>query len=123
MPPVELVDAEALCVTFVRSKISVPVATKTPSPRPARFVRVWRTGGAAVNRILDRPQITVTCTASDSVTASADATALRNAFFNDYTDMGLVRRVEEVAGVYFDPDPDTGADRYTFTVVLNVRGR
>lgn len=121
MATIDFPDAEAMVGTFLRSRLSVPVSTKVPSTRPKRFVRAWRTGGSALNRVVDQPQITVTCTAATSVTASDDARAARFALFNESTAMPLVRRVDDVSGVYYDPDPDTNEDRYSFTVRLTVR--
>lgn len=123
MPAVEFADAEKLARDFLDPRTESPVATKVPDPRPERFTRAWRSGGAAQNRLVDQPIITVSCTAPDSVTASADANAARAAFLNEYSAMPLVRRVEEVSGVYFDPDPDTNEDRYSFSVRMTVRGR
>lgn len=123
MPAVDFADAESMIGLFLRSRLVPPVSTKIPNPRPARFVRAWRTGGVALNRVIDQAQITVTCTAPNSVQASDDARAARAALLNDYTSMPLVRGVEEVSGPYFDPDPDTNEDRYSFTVRLNIRGR
>lgn len=122
MPAVELPDVEELVGGFLRPRVTPPVASKVPSPRPARFVRAWRTGGDAENRVVDKPIVTVSCTAADSVTAAADAGDARSAFLNEYTAMPLVRRVE-VFGLYYDPDPDTNEDRYSFSVQLTVRGR
>ena len=115
-------DIEAMCVTFAKSKTSAVVATKVRNPRPSRYARVWRTGGAAVNRVLERAQVTITC-GSDlgSVDASDIAGELRAAFLNSYTEMPLVRGVEEISAPYYDPDPDTGEDRYTFTIQLMAR--
>jgi hypothetical protein len=119
-----LPDVEALVRAFLASVVApVKVATAVPAQRPAEFVRAWRTGGAAVNRILDQPQITVQAWAQGSVRASEIAQVCRTALFNDYPTMPLVRGVEEVSGLYFDPDPDTNVPRYTFTVILNVRAR
>lgn len=98
-----------------------PASTKVPARRPPRFTRAWRTGGAASSRVLDQPIITVTCTAADSVTASEDAKRARHAFLNHYTAMPLVRGADEVTGLYYDPDPDTNEDRYTFAVRLRIR--
>lgn len=122
MPPVEFPDAEALVVAFLNDRVTPPVSTKVRKTRPKRFVRVYRTGGTADNRAVERAQITVSCTAGTSVTASDDARACRSAFLNEYTAMPLVRRVEEVTAPYYDPDPDTNEDRYTFTVLLTIRG-
>lgn len=124
MPSVELPAAEAMAVAFARTVLpSTTVGTKVRKPRPVRYARVWRTGGGALNRAVERAQITVTCGATDALVASADASALRKAFLNDYTRMPLVRGVEEVTGLHYDPDPDTGEDRYTFTVALTIRGK
>lgn len=121
MATIDFPDAESMVRIFLDSRLSVPVSTKVPSLRPKRFVRVWRTGGSALNRIVDQPQMTVTCTAATSVTASDDARAARYALLNESSGMPLVRHVEDVSGVYYDPDPDTNEDRYSFTVRLTVR--
>lgn len=121
MPPVEFADVEAMAVAFADERTVEHVGTRVPSPRPARYVRIFRTGGAALNRALDLAQITVTSSAESSVAAVALGGAMRHAFLNEYTAMPLVRSVEEVSGLYFDPDPDTGEDRYTFTIRMSVR--
>ena len=123
MPPVEFPDVEAMAREFLRARLTPPVSSKVPNPRPARYVRAWRSGGAAANRVVDHPLITVSCTADGSVQAREDANDARTAFLNEYTAMPLVRGVEEQVGIYFDPDPDTGEDRYSFTMRLTVRGR
>lgn len=124
MPDVSFADAEGMCVAFAKTKTTAAVATKVQATRPALYARVYRTGGAAVSRVLDRPQITVTVGAkAGSVQALTEAQKLRHAFLNDYTEMPLVRGVDEVTGLYYDPDPDTREDRYTFTVQLGVRGK
>lgn len=123
MPPVDFQDVEAMVGAFLRSRLVPPVSTKVPNPRPPRFVRAWRTGGGSVNRALEVAQVTVTCSAASSVQASDDARAARYALENEYMAMPLVRGVENVSGPYFDPDPDTGGDRYTFTARLLVRGK
>lgn len=121
MAAVEFVDAEAMVVSFLGERLTPPVSTKVPNPRPARFVRAWRTGGYTANRVLEVVQVTVTCTAADSVTASADANAARSAFLNELGALPLVRGVEDLNGPYFDADPDTNEDRYSLTVRLRVR--
>ena len=114
-------DAEAMVIAFLGPRIApVKVHTKVPATRPASFVRAWRTGGPAVNRVLDQPLITVQAWAPDTETASELARVCREALLNESTAMPLVRGVEEVTGPYYDPDT-TGADRYTFTVQMSVR--
>lgn len=114
-------DVESMVLTFLRGAVSIPWASKVPNPRPKRFGRVWRTGGGSLSRIHEVAQITVTCTAESSVVASDDATAAKDAFLQSVVLLPLVRGEPEVSGPYYDPDPDTNEDRYTFTVRLRVR--
>lgn len=116
-----LPDAESTVIPFLRPRVGVHVGTKVPNPRPARFIRVWRSGGSATNEVLDVPHITVTAWGTSTTDASNLASIAREALFNEYTAMPLVRRVTEVGGLYYDPDPTTGIDRYTFTVSLRIR--
>ena len=115
-------DAEAMARTFLLSVVSpVKVVTQVPATRPDKFVREFRTGGAAINRVLERVQITVQGWAMDSVDAFDLTSGCREAFLNNYTLMPLVRGVSEIGGLHFDPDPGSGVPRYTFTVELMVR--
>lgn len=115
-------DVETMVRTFLLPEVTpVAVGSTVPANRPAKFVRAWVTGGSAINRVLERVQITITCYAPDGVTAADLATKCRDAFHNRYTTMPLVRGVEEVSRPYFDPDPGTGLPRYTFTILLMVR--
>lgn len=117
-----LPDVEAMGQTFLNALVTpTPVVTLVPAVRPTRFVRVWRTGGAAENRVLERAQLTVQGWDADKADAFTLTSRCRNAFLNNYTQMRLVRGVNEVGGLYFDPDPDTGIPRYTFTVEMMVR--
>lgn len=116
-----LPDVEAIVVQFLRGVTGVKVGTMVPNPRPTSFVRAWRSGGAAVNRVLDSANITVSAWAKTTGEASTLARECRTALLGAYTGMTLVRGVEEVGGLYFDPDPETGSPRYTFTVRLMVR--
>jgi hypothetical protein len=115
-------DVEAMVNPFIKAHSGgAKVGTKVPNPRPAVFVRAWVTGGSAVNRVLERVQITVDVWAGSTVAASALISDIRHAFLNDYTDMPLVRGVEEITRPYYNPDGD--ADRYRFTVALMARAR
>lgn len=120
----ELPDVEALVLTFLRPVASPSsVSTIVPSTRPSSFARIFRTGGAAESRVLERAQITVQAWDETTVKAFALASKLRGAILNDYTQMPLVRGVTETGGLYFDPDPETGIPRYTFTFELMVRAK
>lgn len=117
-----LTDTEAMARTFLLAVVTpVEVVTTVPATRPAKFVRLFRTGGSAENRVLERAQLTVQAWAPDTVTAANLAGVCREAFLNNSSLMPLVRSVSETGGLRLDPDPDTGIPRYTFTVTLMVR--
>lgn len=114
-------DSEAMVVAFLAERVApLSVSTKVPKPRPAEFVRVWRTGGAAANRVLDQPTFTIQAWGPNSFEL---VRVCREALFNEYTDMPLVRGVEEITGPYYDPDPGSNADRYSCNVQLQVRAQ
>lgn len=120
-------DIEALARTYLRTGAysgGAGVHIKVPSTRPETFLRVWRTGGASVNRVLDAPLVTVESWSAKSDKYAVDnANAARELLLNASGVMPLVRGVEEVTGLYFDPDPVSGVTRYTFTVRMRVRAK
>lgn len=117
-------DVAVMVREFLLPHLSpVTVHTDVPSTRPPVFVRVWRTGGAAVNRVVERPLITVQAWAASSVAASELAGDCRMLLLNGSPSMPLVRDIEEVTGPYADPDPASGAPRCTFTVQYSVRAK
>ena len=117
-----LPDVEGLVVAFLKPVIApVKPSTTVPKERPASFVRAYRTGGAALNRVLEEAQITVDAWAPDSVAAFELASKCREALLNNASQLALVRGANEVGGLYFTPDPDTNTPRYRFTVGLMVR--
>lgn len=112
-------DSEAMVVSFLEDRLApLKVSTKVPKVRPAEFVRVWRTGGAAANRVLDRPTLTIQAWGPNSHELIR---VCREAILNEYTQMPLVRGVEEITGPYYDPDPGSNADRYSCNLQLQVR--
>lgn len=114
-------DAEALLRGVVASAVTpVKVATKVPTSRPVEFVWVRRTGGPTLGRVVDQPQITVTAWAASSVRALELADAARVAVQDAAKGTNGIHRAQ-INSLYFDPDPDSGVDRYTFTAFLNVR--
>ncbi len=114
-------DSEAMLVQFLAMKVHpLHVGTKVPRSRPAEFVRVWRTGGAAPNRVLDQPTLTIQAWGPN---AFEIVRVCREAVLNDYSLMPLVRGVEELTGPYFDPDPGSNEDRYSCNFQLRVRAK
>lgn len=123
MPRVEFEDVEAMLVPFLASHCGVPVSTLVPKDRPAEFVRVWRTGGTAVNQALERAQVTVEAWGRNTIRAAEIAQKARSALLNDLLELPLVRGGNELGGPRYDPDPDTGSARYSFTTQLSVRAK
>lgn len=122
-------DVEGAAVGFLRAGLAArgktaTVATKVPATMPATMVRVSLTGGTRQNMVTDRPQLSVEVWAATSVTASDVARTAHGLMHSAAASVvgGVwVRRVEEVGGVQFFPDPDTAAPRYQFTVRWHVR--
>lgn len=110
------VDAEERVAAFFRPAL-VAVGgrstTEVPNPRPDVLLRTWRTGGTAVNRRLDSPIITCQLWHVSKTQAAEFAGELRDLFYNTWG-----RRMQEVSGLYYDPDPASEADRYTWSTQL-----
>ena len=114
-------DVDAMLVSFLTPRVTVHVHVTVPAQRPASFIRAWRNGGSASNRILDNATVTVDAWAESSVEAATLAEDVRGLFHHSYTAMPLVRGVEEISGPYSIPDPESGSPRYRFSVRLRVR--
>jgi len=115
-------DVEAMLRQFLLPVVSPrPVVITIPAERPAAFVRIWRNGGAADNQVVDRPLISVEAWAPTSAEASDLLRKCRSALLAESLRMPLVRRVDEISGPYWSPDPDTEIPRYRLTVQLTVR--
>ena len=124
--PVAFPDVEALLVGWIPTAIpGVPAFTRIPHPRPERFVRVFRTGGPRTGLVIDQAQVTLECWDTNSVAAAQMARTLRahvGALTGARIDGQQIYRVEEFAGPANLPDPTTGQARYTWTVLLRLRG-
>lgn len=121
-PPSRFLDVEAMVLTFLGDNIDdAAIVTSIPEDRPSRFVRLWRNGGPAVNRVMDRPILTIEAWDADTPAAAALANRCRNLLLGGYTAMRFVRRVEEITGPYAIADEETESPRYRFSVALIVR--
>lgn len=118
-------DAEQLVVDYLDAALPQPVSTRVPSPRPASFVRVLRTGGPRATRVSDAAQITIEAFGNlESVAADLirEARALIDDLRGKTVAGVVVYRVEELGGPANLPDPTTDQHRYTFTAVVHTRG-
>lgn len=110
------VDAEEAVAAFFRPRVVLlggRSVSEVPNPRPEILVRSWRTGGAAVNRRLDAPIVTTQVWHVSKTDAAELAGELRTWFYSAWG-----RRMQEVSGLYYDPDPASEADRYTWSTQL-----
>lgn len=103
----------------------VPVRKNVPNPRPARFVRVFRTGGPKQGHVVDAAQMTIECWANRDEDAAALAgivRALVNAMRGEVLDGVQCYRVDEFSGPADLPDPESAQPRMTWTVAVWLRG-
>lgn len=123
-------DAESVVVAFLKAQLTArsdeaKVGTKVPAVRPARLVRVSRTGGILRNLVTDSPQLTFECWDANEVAAS-DLCKLVRAIIHAAPQLTLTgavcNRVQEVGGPVSFPDPDTSNPRYQFTAALDLQG-
>lgn len=129
-PLVVFPDACKAIADAIRSELElegelVPVGTKVPNPRPPSFVLVRRTGGVRRNVVVDEAQITVEAWAATEEAAhdlSQLARGLVHRLAGTYVDGVTVYRVAEFAGPALLPDPLSDQPRYSFTMLVGLRG-
>lgn len=116
-------DVEQMFRDFLEEDTEQTVETEIPGDRPDVFTHVWRSGGSASNRVVERPILTITAWDTSSTRAHDRLQECRDAVMRRYGRMPLVRRVEEISGPYWDPDPDTKLPRYSMLIRPTVRAR
>lgn len=132
-PPILFPDVEDVLVAYLPGPLSahldkeVTVATKIPDERPVPCVRPLRTGGPRRDLVTDQAQITFECWAETETEAQRLAQltrALVHALQGTVVvpDELVVYLVEEFSGPQNLPDPLTAVPRYSFTLLLHVRG-
>ena len=122
-------DVEAVTVAYLKAQLTAlddtaRVATYVPSPRPNRLVKVTRNGGAGDWPHTDRPLVVVQCWDTTTVAASTLASLVRGLLWalpSDTTHGADVRRVNDVGGLAFFPDPATSLPRYQVSVQFHTR--
>jgi len=117
-------DATTLVVEFLSDRLDDPVSSLVPRDRSvgSRLVTVTRTGGPALNRVVDKPMLLIHAWGSSTVDASELAQSARQILLDELArDHPLVRSVSEVAGLYYSPDPESEQDRFGFSVSLTTR--
>jgi hypothetical protein len=125
METIAFPDVEATVVSHLASLVDAPVSTRVPNPRPTSFVLAFRTGGPRDSLVIDSAQLTIECWAPETV-AAADLARTVRAHLGAMTGLTIggvhVGRVAEMSGPANLPDPTSGDARYTWSIVLPVRG-
>lgn len=126
-PDVEELVVAYLNAAFASLSETARASTKVPATRPAKFVRVIRTGGPS-SLVIDQAQLTLEAWASTAPVAAALMQLTR----------GLIKAIDRVSheGETFQfyrpvefsgpanrPDPDSAMERYTETFSVGVRGK
>jgi hypothetical protein len=123
-PPADAVVVGYLSEQLAALGDSATVATKIPSPRPTRLVRITASGGGGTLRtVLSARTVIVQCWEA----TEPDAGELAETCFGLLTwawrnDAGAIRSASVVGAPASFPDPDTSLPRYQFTLSLDIRG-
>lgn len=117
-------DIEDLLATHLEAVLGVEVGTKAASV--STFVRVLRTGGPAPTRVTDSPQVTFEAYHSLESGAIALLGRVRRAVGDlpgTELDGWAVKSVTELGGPANLPDPNSTSHRYTYSAVVQIRGK
>lgn len=115
--------AEDAWVAYLKSVQDERVSTNVPRERPARFIQVERTGGAS-GLASDDAQMTFRCWAESRSAAARFASETLRLVMLARTLAGRPVSDKRVIGdPIFLPDPESGADRYQFTIRARIRGK
>lgn len=118
-------DIEALLVSAVAADLGVPVSTRIPDERPDTFIRLVRVGGTRRGLVTDAAMVVFECWAPTGLAASTlarNARAFVHSLDGEMVNGEWIRRVVDITGPQFYPDPESGASRYQFTIQIDTRG-
>ena len=117
-----------VAVVLARLKTALPglvFVHDIPTTRPPTFTRVYRTGGPRTNIVVDGAQLTFESWAATADLASGNAELVRaqlNAFPEVPVSPNPIYKVEEMSGPAELPDPVSSSRRFTWTVLVHIRG-
>ena len=119
-------DATLAIVTILDAALAEPVGSRVPNPRPTAFVRVERTGGVRRSMVVDEATVTIEAWAASAEAAQDLAQSARSAVHEAVgavlAGFGTVYAATELSGPGYSPDPDSGHDRYVFSISVALRG-
>lgn len=115
--------AELAMQNYLRAVQSERVAITRPESIPDRMVQIQDVGGVG-DRFIDKPMITFGCFGKSREDAMRFAEEIRYLARNCEELDGLpVYEIRQVSRPSHRPDPDTGRQRYQFTLEFKVRGK
>lgn len=117
-------DIEDLLSTGLTDALEVPAGTS--SAGVPTFIRVLRTGGPAPTRVTDSPQVTIEAyhpLESGAIALLGLARHWLMELPGNELDGWRVKSVDELGGPANLPDPTHESHRYTFTAVVQIRGK
>lgn len=105
--------------------LGVHIGTRAPRELPARFLRVYRIGGATeVRGVIDRPMVIIEIFAESDSEAEALAFAARDLMNDPSAWHPAMRRVDWASGITSLDDPTFPTHyRYTMTAQVTVRSK
>lgn len=119
-------DTAAAVITHLNGILTEPVSGKVPATRPAKFVTVQRTGGIVRTQVSEDVNLTIEAWASRDDDAHDLAQLVRYRLRllpgTELVNDTAVYQCQELSGPVNLPDPLSNQARFTFTVVLHVRG-
>ena len=104
-------------VRILREALNIPVGTKVPNPRPARFLKVTRAGGRREYGI-DHMLLIVECWSTSEGQAEQDALAVDDLLRFGGDKSRIISAWTDVTIAHF-PDPDVPDHRYQVTGTLH----
>lgn len=117
-----------VAVVLARLKTALPALTfvhDIPTTRPPVFIRILRTGGPKTNLVVDGAQLTLESWGPTADVASSNAELVRaqlNALPEQFGVTPPIYRIEELSGPAELPDPVSSSRRFTWTVLVHIRG-
>jgi hypothetical protein len=115
-------------VVLARLKTALPSLVfvhDIPTTRPPTFTRVYRTGGPRTNIVVDGAQLSIESWAATADLAATNAELVRaqlNAF-PEQPGTPPIYKIEEMSGPAELPDPVSSSRRFTWTVLVHIRGQ
>ena len=117
-----------VAVVLSRLKVALPglvFVHDIPVTRPPTFTRIFRTGGPRTNLVVDGAQISVESWAATADLSATNAELVRaqlNALPEQLGVTPAIYKIEEMSGPQELPDPVSSSRRFTWTVLVHVRG-